>query len=65
MLQVLNGIIKRKLNWLYADNVVKNLFSPGSIVYFWGVRKLSTYLVKTKVYPLERKIGSCGYGSLP
>ena len=32
------------------------------VVIFRVVRKLCAYLVKAKVYPLERKIGSCGYG---
>ena len=32
--QALSNIIKRNLNWLYADNEVKNLFSPGPMVSF-------------------------------
>ena len=47
---------------MYADKEVKHLFSPGSMVLFWGARKLSSYLVRAKVYPLERKVGSCGCG---
>ena len=42
-LQTLNGIIKRNLNWLYAEIEVKNLFSPRLMVSFRGVRKLSSY----------------------
>ena len=30
------------------------------MVSFRGARKLSSYLVRAKVYPLERKVGSCG-----
>ena len=62
ILQALNGIIKRNLNRLYADNEAKNLFSPGPMVSFRGAQKLSSYLVRAKVYPLERKVGSCGCG---
>ena len=32
--QALNDIIKKNINWLYADNEVKNLFSPGPMVSF-------------------------------
>ena len=62
MPQALKGTIKKNLviNWLYVDNEVKNLCSPGSLVLVGGARKLSSYLVGAKVYPLERKVGSCG-----
>ena len=50
--QALNSIIKRNSNWLYADNEVKNLLSPGPMVSFWGARKLSSCLVSAKkVFP--------------
>ena len=62
ILQALKDIMKRNLNWLYADNEVKNLFSSGPMVSFRGARKLSSYKVRAKVYPLERKTGSCGCG---
>ena len=65
MLQTLNDIIIiiKKTNWLYpADNEVKNLFPPGPIVSFRGAWKLSSYLVRAKVYPLKRRVGSCSCG---
>ena len=37
---------------------VKNLFLPGSMVSFRGARKLGSYLVRAKLYPLHRKVGS-------
>ena len=37
ILQELNIIINRNLNCLYADDEVKKLFSPGHIVFFFGV----------------------------
>ena len=62
MLQALKNTIKKNLviNWLYADNKVKNLFSPRTMVLVQGARKLGSYLIGAKVYPLERKVESCG-----
>ena len=37
---------------------VENLFLPGPMVSFKGARKLSSCLVRAKLYPLHRKIGS-------
>ena len=37
---------------------VKNLFLPGPMVSFRGARKLSSYIVRAKLYPLHRKVGS-------
>ena len=37
---------------------VKNLFLPEPMVSFRGARKLSSYLVRDKLYPLHRKIES-------
>ena len=55
ILQAVNDIIKRNINWLYADNEVKNVFSPGPMISFRCARKLSSYLFRAKVYLLERK----------
>ena len=37
---------------------VRKTFSPGPMVSFRSARKLSSYLVQAKLYPLQRKIGS-------
>ena len=37
-------------------NQVKNVFTPGAIVSYRSARKISSYLVRAKLYPLERKI---------
>ena len=37
---------------------VNNLFLQGPMVSFRGVRKLKTYILRAKLYPLHRKIGS-------
>ena len=62
LLQELSNIITKNLNWLYADDEVKKLFSPGPMVSFRSARKLSSYLVRAKIYPLQRDIGSCKCG---
>ena len=62
ILQALSDIIKRNLNWLCADNEVKTVFSPRPMVSFRGDRKLSSYFIRAKVYPVERKVGSCSCG---
>ena len=45
-----------------ADNKIKNLFSLRPMASFRGARKLSSYLVRGKVHPLESKIGSSSCG---
>ena len=43
---------------LYLNEEVKNLFLPGPLVSFRSASKLCSYLVRTKLYPLHRKVGS-------
>ena len=38
---------------------VKRTFNPQSMVSYQSAGKLCRYLVKTKLFPIERKIGSC------
>ena len=57
-LNCLQKIIRDNTYLLYMNDDVKNLFLPGPMVSFRGVRKLSSYLVRAKLYPLHRKIGS-------
>ena len=37
---------------------VKGVFTPAQMISFRSARKLSSYLVKAKLYPLERTVGS-------
>ena len=37
---------------------VKNVFTPTPMISFRSARKLSSYLVRAKLYPLERTVGS-------
>ena len=51
-------VIRKNLQLLYADEEVKKVFSPAPFVSFRSTRNLKSYLVRSKIYPLERKVGS-------
>ena len=40
------------------NDEVKKAYTPGPMVSFRGARNLSSYLVRAKLYPLERSAGS-------
>ena len=50
--------VMRNLQLLYADEEVKKAFSLAPFVSFRSTRNLKSYLVRSKIYPLERKVGS-------
>ena len=51
-------MIRKNLQLLYADEDVKRVFSPALFVSFKSTRNLKNCLVRSKIYPLERKVGS-------
>ena len=51
-------VINKHLHLLYMNDEVKKAFTSSSMVLFRGARKLSSYLVRAKLYPLERLVGS-------
>ena len=51
-------VIRKNLQLLHADEEVKKVFSAAPFVSFRCIRNLKSYLVKSKIYPLERKVGS-------
>ena len=57
-LNCLYKIIRDDTYLFYINEEVKNLFLPGPMVSFRGARKLSSYLVRAKLYPLHRRVGS-------
>ena len=61
-LKSMKKVVLKDLDLLYMDNEVKRVFSPKSMISFRSVRKLSSYLVRAKLYPTERTVGSyeCG-----
>ena len=56
-LNCLHKIIRGNNYLLYMNEEVKNLFLPGHMASFRGVRKLSSYLMRAKIYPFHRKVG--------
>ena len=59
LLKSYSGITDKNLSVLYMDKKVKKLFTPRPMVSFRSARKLSSYLVRAKLYPLERTVSSC------
>ena len=50
--------MKKLEHLLYQDESVKRLFTPPPLVSCISAKKLSSYLVCAKLYPLKRKKGS-------
>ena len=57
-LKNLSQVIRKNLQLLYADEQVKKVVSLAPFVSFKSTRNLKSYLVRSKIYPLERKVGS-------
>ena len=62
-LREIASIMKKYQNILYQDETVKRVFTPFPMVSYRNARKLSSYLVRAKLYPLERKRRSYKCGS--
>ena len=62
-LREIGSIIKKHQNILYQDETVKRVFTPFPMVSYRNARKLSSYLVHAKLYPLKRKSGCYKFGS--
>ena len=52
------NIIRKHLYLLNMDQKVKDVFISQPMVCFGSSRKLSSYLVRAKLYPLERRVDS-------
>ena len=59
VLKSLSSIVNNNMYLLHMDQEVKRIFTPQPMVSYWNARKLSSYLVRAKLYPMERKVGSC------
>ena len=57
------SIIKKYQNILYQDETVKPVFTPFLMVLYRNARRLSSYLVRAKLYPFERKRDCYKFGS--
>ena len=58
VLKTIGKIIHDNLYLLYMNEELKHLFTPGPMVPFRSSRKISSYLVRAKLYPVERSVGS-------
>ena len=58
MFKSIGKVINKNLNLLYMDNEVKKVFTPWPMISFGSARKLNSYIVRVKVYPFERILGS-------
>ena len=58
----LSKIIKDNLYLLYINDEVKKTFTPNPMMSFRSSRKISSYIVRAELYPLERTVRSykCG-----
>ena len=57
-LKNLSKIIKDTLYLLYMNDEVKKTFTLSPMISFRSSRKISSYIVRTKLYPLERTVRS-------
>ena len=58
LLKPLSSIINNNIYLLHMDQEVKMTFTPQPMVFYRSARKLSSYLARAKLYPIERKAGS-------
>ena len=56
LLKAFASVIRKHV--LSMNKEVKEIFTPGPMVSFRGARKFGSYLVRAKLYPLERSVGS-------
>ena len=59
LLKDVGNIIHKNLYLLYTDQEAQRVFTPEPMITFRNARKLSSYLVRPKSYPLERTVDSC------
>ena len=50
----LNKILTKNMHLLYKDKKVKKVFTLKPMISFCSARKLSSYLVRAKIFPIER-----------
>ena len=57
-LKNLSFLIRKNMQYLYADPEPKRFLKPAPSVSLRSARDLKSFLVRSKVYQLERKVGS-------
>ena len=61
LLNSLYSIIRKNIYLLDMDQKVKEVFSPQAKVSFLSTLKLSSYLLRAKLNPLESRVCLCKY----
>ena len=61
--KVLQNIINKHLYLLYMNDEVERIFTPKPMVSFRSSRKIISYLVRPKLYPIKKTVGSFRCGS--
>ena len=59
----LSTTMRKNFNILYSDAEVRTVFTPSPFVAYSSARNLKSFLVRSKVYLLERTVGSLKCGS--
>ena len=62
LLQNIGRIFHRYLDLLYTDQEAERVFTPGPMASFRNSRKISNYLVRDKLHPLQSRVGSFKWG---
>ena len=62
LLKQLEGILRRNKYLLNMNAEVKQTFTPVPMVSYRSSRKLNSYLVRAKLYPIDRTVESKGCG---
>ena len=60
-LDCLSKIIRKNLYLLYMNGEVKQMFSAKPIIFSGNAKNLSNYLVRAKIYSIERSTGLLPY----
>ena len=55
--KLIGQLLNKHLHILHMNQENKNFFTPGPIATFCSEPKLSSYLVRAKLYPIERIVG--------
>ena len=58
LLKDFGKVINKHLHLLHMNDGVKKAFTTVPMMSFQGERKLSSYLVRAKLFPIERSAGS-------
>ena len=62
-LKILQKIIDKNLYMLYMNKEVKKAFTSEPMTSYRSSRKISSYLVRAKLYPINRIVGCYKRGS--